>query len=34
LSIVIAEAVLKRELGSQEEQVKLVEGMLQKVTLN
>lgn len=34
LSIVIAEAVLKRELVSQEEQVKLVEGMLQEVTLN
>ncbi|GGG92849.1 ATP synthase subunit b [Polaribacter pacificus] len=34
LSIVIAEAVLRKELNSQEDQVKLVEGMLQDVTLN
>src|SRR5690606_1738115 len=34
LSIVIAEAVLKKELASQEDQAKLVEGMLQEVTLN
>ena len=34
LSITIAEAVVKRELSSQEEQIKLVEGMLKDVTLN
>ena len=34
LSIVIAEAVLRKELASQEDQAKLVEGMLQDVTLN
>jgi len=34
LSITIAEAVLRKELSSQEEQIKLVEGMLKDVTLN
>ena len=34
LSMVIAEAILKKELSSQEDQVKLVEGMLKDVTLN
>jgi F-type H+-transporting ATPase subunit b len=34
LSIVIAEAVIKKELTSQEDQVNLVEGMLKDVTLN
>lgn len=34
LSIIIAEAVIKKELTSQEDQVKLVEGMLKDVTLN
>ena len=34
LSIVIAEAVVKKELASQEDQIKLVEGMLKDVTLN
>jgi len=34
LSIVIAEAVVKKELSSQEEQAKLVEGMLKDITLN
>ncbi len=34
LSITIAQAVVKRELSSQEEQIKLVEGMLKDVTLN
>ena len=34
LSITIAEAVVKKELASQEDQIKLVEGMLKDVTLN
>ncbi|MFN0728408.1 F0F1 ATP synthase subunit B [Polaribacter gochangensis] len=34
LSIIIAEAVIKKELTSQEDQIKLVEGMLKDVTLN
>jgi len=34
LSITIAQAVVKRELSSQEDQIKLVEGMLKDVTLN
>ena len=34
LSITIAQAVVKKELSSQEEQIKLVEGMLKDVTLN
>ena len=34
LSISIAEAVVKKELSSQDEQIKLVEGMLKDVTLN
>jgi len=34
LSIGIAEAVVKKELSSQEDQIKLVEGMLKDVTLN
>ncbi|CAM1358443.1 ATP synthase subunit b [Tenacibaculum litopenaei] len=34
LSIGIAETVVRKELASQEEQVKLVEGMLEEVTLN
>lgn len=34
LSIGIAEAVVKKELSSQDEQLKLVEGMLKDVTLN
>ena len=34
LSIGIAEAVVKKELSSQDEQIKLVEGMLKDVTLN
>ena len=34
LSMIIAEAILKKELSSQEDQIKLVEGMLKDVTLN
>jgi F-type H+-transporting ATPase subunit b len=34
LSITIAQAVVKRELSSPEDQIKLVEGMLKDVTLN
>jgi F-type H+-transporting ATPase subunit b len=34
LSISIAQSVVKKELASQDEQFKLVEGMLQDVTLN
>ena len=34
LSIGIAETVVKKELASQDEQLKLVEGMLEEVTLN
>lgn len=34
LSIGIAESVLKKELASKEDQLKLVEGMLKEVTLN
>jgi F-type H+-transporting ATPase subunit b len=34
LSIIIAEAVIKKELTSQEDQIKLVDGMLKDVTLN
>ncbi|PQJ21775.1 F0F1 ATP synthase subunit B [Tenacibaculum sp. SG-28] len=34
LSIDIAETIVKKELASQDEQLKLVEGMLQEVTLN
>ena len=34
LSIDIAETIVKKELTSQDEQLKLVEGMLQEVTLN
>ena len=34
LSIGIAEAVVKKELSSQDEQISLVEGMLKDVTLN
>jgi len=34
LSIGIAETVVKKELASQDEQLKLVEGMLEDVTLN
>ena len=34
LSIGIAETVLKKELASQDDQLKLVEGMLEEVTLN
>jgi len=34
LSITIAQAVVKRELSSQDDQIKLVEGMLKDVTLN
>ena len=34
LSITIAQAVVKKELASQEDQIKLVEGMLKDVTLN
>jgi len=34
LSITIAQAVVKKELSSQKEQIKLVEGMLKDVTLN
>ena len=34
LSMVIAEVILKKELSSQEDQIKLVEGMLKDVTLN
>ena len=34
LSITIAKAVVKKELSSQEDQIKLVEGMLKEVTLN
>ena len=34
LSITIAQAVIKRELSSQDDQIKLVEGMLKDVTLN
>ncbi|CAM1349856.1 MULTISPECIES: F0F1 ATP synthase subunit B [Tenacibaculum] len=34
LSIGIAQSVVKKELASQDEQLKLVEGMLQDVTLN
>lgn len=34
LSIVIAEAVVKKELSSKEEQLKLVDGMLKDITLN
>jgi len=34
LSMIIAKAILKKELSSQEDQIKLVEGMLKDVTLN
>ena len=34
LSITIAQAVIKKELSSQEDHIKLVEGMLKDVTLN
>jgi F-type H+-transporting ATPase subunit b len=34
LSMVIAEAILKKELSSQDDQIKLVKGMLKDVTLN
>ena len=34
LSITIAKAVVKKELSSQDDQIKLVEGMLKEVTLN
>jgi F-type H+-transporting ATPase subunit b len=34
ISITIAEAVVKRELASQEDQIKLVDGLLNDVTLN
>lgn len=34
LSITIAQAVVKKELSSQDDQIKLVEGMLEEVTLN
>ena len=34
LSMIIAEAILKKELSSEEDQIKLVEGMLKDVTLN
>jgi F-type H+-transporting ATPase subunit b len=34
LSIIIAEAVIKKELASKEDQITLVEGMLKDVTLN
>ena len=34
LSMVIAEAILKKELSSENDQIKLVEGMLKDVTLN
>ena len=34
LSMIIAEAILKKELSSQDDQIKLVEGMLKDVTLN
>ena len=34
ISITIAEAVVKRELASQEDQIKLVDGLLKDVTLN
>ncbi|MGG8496154.1 F0F1 ATP synthase subunit B [Tenacibaculum sp. TC6] len=34
LSIGIAQTVVKKELASQDEQIKLVEGMLEEVTLN
>ena len=34
LSITIAKAVVKKELSSQDDQIKLVEGILEKVTLN
>ncbi len=34
LSIGIAETVIKKELASKDEQIKLVEGMLKEVTLN
>lgn len=34
ISITIAEAVVKKELASQDDQIKLVEGMLKDVTLN
>ena len=34
LSITIAQAVVKKELSSQDDQIKLVEGMLKDVTLN
>lgn len=34
LSITIAQAVVKKELASQDDQIKLVEGMLKDVTLN
>lgn len=34
LSIGIAETVVKKELASQDDQVKLVEGMLEEITLN
>jgi len=34
LSITIAKAVVKKELSSQDDQIKLVEGMLKDVTLN
>ncbi|MDG2073628.1 MAG: F0F1 ATP synthase subunit B [Polaribacter sp.] len=34
LSITIAKAVIKKELSSQDDQIKLVEGMLEEVTLN
>ncbi len=34
LSMIIAQAILKKELSSQEDQIKLVEGMLKDVTLN
>ena len=34
LSITIAQAVVKKEFSSQEEQIKLVEGMLKDITLN
>ena len=34
LSITIAKAVIKKELSSQDDHIKLVEGMLKDVTLN
>jgi F-type H+-transporting ATPase subunit b len=34
LSIGIAESVIKKELSSKDDQLKLVEGMLEEVTLN